>query len=72
MEYKARTPHRPQGEFGPGIETNVEERIRQRAHEIYLQRGGKDGSATEDWLRAEQEILGAEAEQNGFATTRRS
>jgi hypothetical protein len=72
MEYKARTPHRPQGEIGPSIETKVEERIRQRAHEIYLQRGGKDGSAMEDWLRAEQEILGAGAEQNGVPTLRRS
>ena len=36
----------------------LEERIRQRAHEIYLQRGGQDGSEIEDWLQAEQEILG--------------
>jgi len=60
MESKARTPHRPQGEIGPGIKTKVEERIRQRAHEIYLQRGGKDGSAMEGWLQAEQDILGLE------------
>jgi hypothetical protein len=35
----------------------LEEQIRQRAHEIYLQRGGQDGSEWDDWLQAEQEIL---------------
>ena len=34
----------------------LEERIRQRAHQIYLQRGGQDGSDMEDWLQAEEEI----------------
>jgi hypothetical protein len=38
----------------------LEERIRLRAHEIYLQRGGEDGSELDDWLEAEQEILGSE------------
>jgi Protein of unknown function (DUF2934) len=38
----------------------LEERIRVRAYEIYLQRGGEDGSELDDWLQAEQEILGAE------------
>ena len=35
----------------------LEEQIRQRAYEIYLQRGGQDGSELDDWLRAEQEII---------------
>ena len=34
----------------------LEERIRQRAHEIYLQRGGEGGSEIDDWLQAEEEI----------------
>ena len=34
----------------------LEERIRERAHEIYLQRGGQDGSEINDWLQAEAEI----------------
>ena len=38
------------------------ERIRQRAHEIYLAHGGQDGSDMDDWLQAEQEILGSEPE----------
>ena len=41
----------------------LEERIRQRAHEIYLQRGGQDGSELDDWLQAEQEILGSEPDR---------
>jgi hypothetical protein len=33
-----------------------EARIRLRAEEIYRQRGNRQGSPLEDWLRAEQEI----------------
>jgi hypothetical protein len=59
MASRARSPQKPQG----GVTTSVrplEERIRQRAHEIYLERGGRDGSETDDWLQAEQEIRGEE------------
>lgn len=41
----------------------LEERIRQRAQEIYQQRGGQDGSELDDWLQAEAEIRNAEEEQ---------
>jgi len=34
----------------------TEEQIRQRAHEIYLARGGSEGLALHDWLAAEQEL----------------
>ena len=34
----------------------LEERVRQRAHRLYLKRGDKPGSPLDDWLRAEQEI----------------
>lgn len=36
---------------------NHEESIRLRAYELYLERGRTDGSAEEDWLRAENEVL---------------
>ena len=36
----------------------VEEKIRARAYELYLQRGGKGGSPEQDWLRAKEEICG--------------
>jgi DUF2934 family protein len=40
------------------LQPNVEEQIRQRAYEIYLQRGGNGGSPEQDWLRAVEEISG--------------
>ena len=38
-------------------ELPLEERIRRRAYELYLDRGSQPGSALEDWLQAEEEIL---------------
>ncbi len=35
---------------------DLNELIRQRAYELYLERGGEDGHAGEDWLRAEAEV----------------
>jgi hypothetical protein len=37
---------------------NLEEEIRRRAHELYEERGRKDGHDMEDWLCAEAEITG--------------
>lgn len=36
----------------------MEEKIRTRAYELYLQRGGKGGSPEQDWLQAKEEICG--------------
>jgi len=42
----------------PEINNNVSEhKIRQRAYEIYLERGGTGGSDYDDWIQAEQELL---------------
>jgi len=41
----------------------LEEKIRTRAYELYLQRGGTSGSPEQDWLRAKEEICG----QQGIA-----
>jgi len=38
------------------VSSNVEEQIRRRAYEIYLERGGSGGSPEQDWLRAQEEI----------------
>ena len=37
-------------------QTNLEEAIRFRAYEIYLQRGGMPGNPREDWAVAEREV----------------
>jgi hypothetical protein len=36
------------------------EEIELRAYEIYLERGGKEGSAVDDWLAAEKELSESE------------
>jgi hypothetical protein len=36
----------------------LEEKIRTRAYELYLQRGGMGGSPEQDWLRAKEEVCG--------------
>jgi len=43
----------------------LEERIRQRAHELYVERGNESGSELDDWLQAEEEILRAKEEARG-------
>ena len=44
----------------PLIETLPrEERIRQRANELSVERGNQSGSQLDDWLQAEREILHA-------------
>ena len=40
------------------VQPSIEEQIRQRAYEIYLERGGHGGSPEQDWLRAVEEISG--------------
>ena len=42
---------------------DIEEQIRQRAYEIYQQRGGADGNHIEDWLAAERELRETQAEK---------
>jgi hypothetical protein len=38
----------------------IEERIRRRAYELYVQRGNQSGSEIDDWLQAEKEIRRAQ------------
>ena len=40
----------------------LEQRIRRRAYELYIQRGNQSGSEQDDWLQAEEEIRRAEEE----------
>lgn len=36
---------------------DIQDAIRERAYEIYEQRGGQHGADLEDWVRAEREVL---------------
>jgi len=63
VDQKQRAPHvagrSPAG--GQAEKPNsaeLERRIRQRAYELYVAGGCKDGHADEDWRLAEEEILG--------------
>ncbi len=42
-------------------EAEIEEQIRQRAYELYQERGGADGNATDDWQQARKEVLNHKA-----------
>ena len=50
----------------PQIETlSLEERIRRRAYELYIERANESGSEFDDWLQAEEEIQRAEEQAVG-------
>ena len=40
----------------------LEDRIRRRAYELYLERGSEQGSELNDWLQAEEEMRRAQEE----------
>jgi hypothetical protein len=52
MSPKAPVPGRPSF-----TDPRIEEQIRQRAYVLYEGRGDADGSALDDWLHAEEEVL---------------
>jgi hypothetical protein len=41
------------------LESDIQERIRARAYQLFQERGGEPGHDVEDWLQAEAEILGS-------------
>ena len=45
----------------PSDSLSREERVRQRAQDLYRLRGDHSGSAVDDWLRAEEEIRAEQA-----------
>lgn len=49
---------RGRAELGALLQQFVERKIQFRAYEMYEQRGRADGRALDDWLQAEDEILG--------------
>ena len=45
----------------PTVLISIEQQIQQRAYELYEQRGRTDGHELDDWLQAEREIKGTQA-----------
>ena len=43
--------------------TDIEDRIRPRAYQLYEQRGTADGFALDDWLQADAEVLRAQKQR---------
>lgn len=59
-----KTPALQQQPIGPQVKRppappllSCEDLIQERAYELYSERGYRDGSAVDDWLEAEREIL---------------
>jgi hypothetical protein len=67
MPAPARATERPpktQPETATATETlPLEERIRRRAYELYVERGSQSGSELDDWLQAEEAIQSAVEQQ---------
>jgi hypothetical protein len=49
------------------MDPELEDRIRQRAYDLWLESGEPEGSEMDFWLQAEREIKGAESEAPGVA-----
>jgi Protein of unknown function (DUF2934) len=51
----------------PELPGDIEERIRERAYELYEQRGRADGFALTDWFQAETEVTGEQKQPQARA-----
>ena len=56
----AKTAARPKQEVDPRVvaSPSLEEKVRIRAYELYLQRGSNSGSPEQDWFQAIREVYG--------------
>ena len=45
---------------------DLQERIRNRAYDLYEKRGAQDGHALDDWLEAKAEVLGVVGPAEGL------
>ena len=50
----------------------TDEQIRERAYELYLQRGGEPGQEIEDWLAAERELTELAGAETAWIGTERA
>lgn len=51
----------------PALSSDIEERVRERAYELYEQRGRIDGFASADWFQAETEMKGEQKQPQARA-----
>jgi outer membrane protein TolC len=54
---KPKTARKKQQQVELSNNNLTEHEIRQRAYQIYLERGGVGGSDYDDWIQAEQELF---------------
>ena len=52
----SRTHHPQRTRSAAGLPVDLEDRIRTRAYQLYLERNEDAGHDLDDWLRAEQEV----------------
>ncbi len=62
MTIEKKSPAKVQSE-SQVVNTDAEQRIRQRAYEIYEASGREEGRDEEHWLQAEAELLGDSAKR---------
>ena len=58
---RKKTEGAPQVAGDTAVASLDRERVALRAYELYLERGGGDGLAMDDWLAAERELLVGES-----------
>jgi hypothetical protein len=56
-EATSTTPVRKTSFSASSTTTDLESQVRQRAYELYQERGCTPGQENEDWLQAEREVL---------------
>lgn len=55
---KKEAPAPPKQDVVPASQESIEEKIRNRAYELYESRAGAPGDPESDWYQAEAEIIG--------------
>ena len=58
METKPSMKHSRESDALP-----LEEQVRLRAHQLYIERGNESGSELDDWLQAEEELSAAQEQR---------
>jgi len=61
---------KPQVRKETSSSVDIDERVRQRAFELFQLRGCQDGHDFDDWMQAEAEVLGKTARQANLRVVR--